>query len=278
MDRLSHPDNCWAVYSLWCLPNRSMGAHWHTGVAGQIGIIPTDTLPAVVCDSGNREAVERLYIAKEINPKKPLSILVSGFSHIGTYTHGFPASNDPGARDTFSLAKQILPGPVRGWNIFNLLFCDYSKYLKWFVTKFKRKATCIENLSGGGSLIEQLQYVILLFSVFQFTLILPASKELPKQCIDYESGKSKQRRKVGVRWADNRICQVEYGNKIFLLSIIIVLAAVMSIFCESLVGTAERTGAYLLFSKMWFYSTRNFPTWCTWSNTSVLYLLCILTH
>ncbi|GMH32545.1 hypothetical protein BSKO_00379 [Bryopsis sp. KO-2023] len=118
---------------------------------GGVGIIPTDTLPAVVCDSGNKDAVEKLYEIKEMNPKKPLSILVGGFSHIGTYTLGFPASNEPGVRDTFTVAKQVLPGP--------------------------------------------------------YTFILPASKQLPKQCVDYESGKSKQRRSVGVRWANDPICQ-----------------------------------------------------------------------
>ena len=34
--------------------------------------------------------------------------------------------------------------------------------------------------------------------VRQFTLILHASKRLPKQCVDYLTGKAKQRRTVGV--------------------------------------------------------------------------------
>lgn len=65
-----------------------------------------------------------------MSAKKPLSILVSGFSHIGTYTHGFPASNDLGARDTFSLAKQILPGPVRALKVLDCLDLASPYYTK----------------------------------------------------------------------------------------------------------------------------------------------------
>lgn len=42
----------------------------------------------------------------------------------------------------------------------------------------------------------------------QYTLILHASKRLPKQCVDYLTGKAKQRRTVGVRLPGDPICQV----------------------------------------------------------------------
>jgi len=41
----------------------------------QVGIIPTDTFPALVVDLLNRDAVLKLYNAKELDPKRPLSIL-----------------------------------------------------------------------------------------------------------------------------------------------------------------------------------------------------------
>ena len=41
----------------------------------------------------------------------------------------------------------------------------------------------------------------------QYTLILLASKALPKQCVDYISGKSKTRRTVGVRLVADPVCQ-----------------------------------------------------------------------
>ena len=42
----------------------------------------------------------------------------------------------------------------------------------------------------------------------QYTLILHASKAMPKQCVDFLSGKSKPRRTVGVRMPGDAICQV----------------------------------------------------------------------
>ena len=38
-------------------------------------------------------------------------------------------------------------------------------------------------------------------------MILPASKNLPKQIIDFDAGKSKKRSTVGVRLVDNVVCQ-----------------------------------------------------------------------
>jgi len=118
---------------------------------GGVGIIPTDTLPAVVCDLENKNAIRRLYLVKHMNPKKPLSLLCRGFPDIGTYTTGFPVSNEPGVPNMFNIAKEILPGP--------------------------------------------------------YTLILNASKQLPKQLVDYETNKVRRRRSVGVRWPKDVICQ-----------------------------------------------------------------------
>lgn len=54
----------------------------------QLGIIPTDSLPAVVCDLSNKVAALKLYNAMDLAPKKQLSILVGGFNDISTYTTG----------------------------------------------------------------------------------------------------------------------------------------------------------------------------------------------
>lgn len=42
----------------------------------------------------------------------------------------------------------------------------------------------------------------------QYTLILHASKAMPKQCVDYLTGKSKPRKTVGVRMPGDALCQV----------------------------------------------------------------------
>lgn len=117
---------------------------------GAVGIIPTDSYPAIVCDLGNKAAVQLLYEMKGTAPSKRLSILCRSFHDIAKYTLGFPALK-PGQRDFFKIAKQILPGP--------------------------------------------------------YTLILHASKEMPKLVLNYQSGKSKRRVTVGVRLPDDPVCQ-----------------------------------------------------------------------
>lgn len=78
----------------------------------QLGIIPTDSLPAVVCDLSNKSAALKLYNVMELAPKKQLSILVGGFNDISTYTTGFPIPTQPGEPDWFGVARRLLPGPV----------------------------------------------------------------------------------------------------------------------------------------------------------------------
>jgi tRNA threonylcarbamoyl adenosine modification protein (Sua5/YciO/YrdC/YwlC family) len=118
---------------------------------GCVGIIPTDSSPALVCDLENKDAVELLYSLKRAAPSKQMSILCRNFADVSKYTLGFPVSNAPGKPDFFRIARQILPGP--------------------------------------------------------YTLILQASKQLPKQITNYESGRSKHRLTVGVRLPDDAVCQ-----------------------------------------------------------------------
>lgn len=78
----------------------------------QVGIIPTDTFPAFVCDLADKDAVQRLYYVKGLSPAQPLSILCASFADIAAYTQGFPVASAPGQPDLFRLARQVLPGPV----------------------------------------------------------------------------------------------------------------------------------------------------------------------
>lgn len=118
---------------------------------GGVGIIPTDTFPAFVCDLEDKSAVQRLYEIKRLSPSQPLSILCSSFKDISEYTQGWQASNTPGQPDLFRLARQVLPGA--------------------------------------------------------YTFILVAGKRMPKQVVDYLTGKSKPRRTVGVRMPADEACQ-----------------------------------------------------------------------
>ncbi|KAH6781214.1 DHBP synthase RibB-like alpha/beta domain-containing protein [Perilla frutescens var. frutescens] len=78
---------------------------------GAVGVIPTDTVYAIVCDLRNSSAIERLRRIKDIEPSKPLSILCCSFKDIDTYTTGFPRGNGQGLANTFRAVKHCLPGP-----------------------------------------------------------------------------------------------------------------------------------------------------------------------
>lgn len=95
----------------------------------QVGIIPTDSLPAVVCDLSNRNAALKLYNIMELAPKKMLSILVISLSQISRYTTGFPIPTQPGQPDMFRVAQKLLPGPVSRRNHPLLHMCDFVNTL-----------------------------------------------------------------------------------------------------------------------------------------------------
>jgi len=71
---------------------------------GGLGVIPTDTNYAFVCDVADRNAVERLYRVKGLDAKKPLSILCRDDRMISTYTRGLATSS-------FRAMRRCLPGP-----------------------------------------------------------------------------------------------------------------------------------------------------------------------
>jgi tRNA A37 threonylcarbamoyladenosine synthetase subunit TsaC/SUA5/YrdC len=131
-----------------------------------VGVIPTDTMYALVCNIDNATAVDALYRCvpfafhakwsifrpqvahaglvsrsiKDMNRKKPLSILCRDFSDVDLYTRGtrwhsvglvlppivflslngddvgdgagFPMTGSTGNASPFRLAKQCLPGAV----------------------------------------------------------------------------------------------------------------------------------------------------------------------
>ncbi|XP_062151637.1 mitochondrial import receptor subunit TOM20-like isoform X2 [Alnus glutinosa] len=79
---------------------------------GAVGVIPTDTVYAIVCDLKSHSAIERLRRIKNIEASKPLSILCHSFRDIDTYTTGFPHGDGQGHADLFRVVKHCLPGPI----------------------------------------------------------------------------------------------------------------------------------------------------------------------
>ncbi|KAF5740453.1 yrdC domain-containing protein mitochondrial isoform X1 [Tripterygium wilfordii] len=78
---------------------------------GAVGVIPTDTVYAIVCHLKNQFAIERLHRIKNIERTKPLSILCHSFRDIDTYTTGFPRGDGRGHTNIFRVVKHCLPGP-----------------------------------------------------------------------------------------------------------------------------------------------------------------------
>ncbi|VVA26798.1 PREDICTED: threonylcarbamoyl-AMP synthase [Prunus dulcis] len=78
---------------------------------GGVGVIPTDTVYAIVCDLRNHSAIERLRRIKNVDPQKPLSILCHSFHDIDTFTTGFPRGDGQGHANLFRAVKHCLPGP-----------------------------------------------------------------------------------------------------------------------------------------------------------------------
>ncbi|EXC33362.1 hypothetical protein L484_010771 [Morus notabilis] len=75
---------------------------------GAVGVIPTDTVYALVCDLRNHSAIERLRRKRFI---MPLSILCHSFRDIDIYTTGFPRGDGQGHANIFRAVKHCLPGP-----------------------------------------------------------------------------------------------------------------------------------------------------------------------
>ena len=71
---------------------------------GGVVVMPTDTVYGMTCGITHHEAIRRIYKLKDMDPKKPLSILVGDMSMIGCYTRGV-------STPAFRLLKRVLPGP-----------------------------------------------------------------------------------------------------------------------------------------------------------------------
>jgi tRNA threonylcarbamoyl adenosine modification protein (Sua5/YciO/YrdC/YwlC family) len=71
---------------------------------GGVAIIPTDTVYGLACGIGQTKAINRIYALKEMDPKKPLAILVRDMTTVGLYARGVTTPY-------FRLMKRVLPGP-----------------------------------------------------------------------------------------------------------------------------------------------------------------------
>jgi tRNA threonylcarbamoyl adenosine modification protein (Sua5/YciO/YrdC/YwlC family) len=71
--------------------------------AGGVVVMPTDTVYAMTCRMSDSEAIKRVYALKDMDPKKPLSILVADMSTVGQYARSVTTP-------VFRMMKRVLPG------------------------------------------------------------------------------------------------------------------------------------------------------------------------
>jgi tRNA threonylcarbamoyl adenosine modification protein (Sua5/YciO/YrdC/YwlC family) len=71
---------------------------------GGVGVLPTDTVYGLACGIGHADAIARIYALKDLDPRKPLAILVGDMRTVGRYATGV-------STPAFRLMKRVLPGP-----------------------------------------------------------------------------------------------------------------------------------------------------------------------
>ena len=71
---------------------------------GGIVVMPTDTVYGLTCGITHHDAIRRIYKLKDMDPKKPLSILVSDMTMVGRYARGV-------STPAYRLLERVLPGP-----------------------------------------------------------------------------------------------------------------------------------------------------------------------
>ncbi len=71
---------------------------------GGVAVLPTDTVYGITCAISHPEAIERIYSLKDLDPKKPLALLMADMQEVGQYTRSLDTP-------TYRLLKRVLPGP-----------------------------------------------------------------------------------------------------------------------------------------------------------------------
>jgi tRNA threonylcarbamoyl adenosine modification protein (Sua5/YciO/YrdC/YwlC family) len=71
---------------------------------GGVVVVPTDTVYGLTCCIDKPDAIQRIYALKDMDPKKPLAILVPDMPTVGRYAKGV-------STPAFRVMKRVLPGP-----------------------------------------------------------------------------------------------------------------------------------------------------------------------
>ena len=119
---------------------------------GGVIVIPTDTVYAYACDSGNKSAIEQIYRIKSIHRTKPLSFLFNDIAQANQYVRNMSDS-------AFKIMKRILPGP------YTCIFQASKLVPKFVLTKQKTVGVRIPDHSVPRMLVRTLGRPIITTSV-----------------------------------------------------------------------------------------------------------------
>ena len=120
---------------------------------GDIGIIPTDSIYAIVCHLSNKRGIERICKLVGKKPEKAnLSVIFADLKNISEYTQTFDTS-------TYKILKRNLPGP------FTFILHANSKIPKLFLNNRKTLGIRIPDNKITQILIEHIGFPLIATSV-----------------------------------------------------------------------------------------------------------------
>jgi tRNA threonylcarbamoyl adenosine modification protein (Sua5/YciO/YrdC/YwlC family) len=119
---------------------------------GGVVVVPTDTVYGLTCAISHPEAIERIYALKELDPKKPLSILVRDQRMVSHYARGV-------STPVYRLLKRVLPGP------YTFIFRATDEVPRIMLRKRKTIGIRIPDNPIVLALLEQLQEPLLTTSI-----------------------------------------------------------------------------------------------------------------
>ena len=91
------------------LPFETIQAIARCIACGGVGVLPTDSSYAFVCDVSNVSALTKMYRLKRVSdPSKSMSVLCRHMADVNAYSTGFPTTQ---AVNWFRVCKKVLPGP-----------------------------------------------------------------------------------------------------------------------------------------------------------------------
>ncbi|OAY86084.1 Uncharacterized protein YciO [Ananas comosus] len=155
---------------------------------GAVGVIPTDTVYSIVCDLKNPSSIERLRRIKGIGDSKARHIHATNCEKV-KQCYALSCTTYPALS---LLDLYLLMQPLS-------ILCHSLKDIDTYTTGFPRG-----NNQGQTNIFRAVKHCL----PGPYTFILPASKQLPKQCIrNGATTKYAQRKHVGVRIPDDVICQ-----------------------------------------------------------------------